>query len=81
MDRKPVPRRLLVILMAALLLLPIAAWAVVAVGGVLGLMGDSEGQILLNRLAWGCGILWMLDLVSLVVIHTIAAISDGDKPE
>jgi hypothetical protein len=79
MNQRPVARRFVLLLVAGLLVLPIAAWAIVAVSSLVGAMGDSEGEILLRRLAWGCGALWIVDLVSLVVVQALNSLGD-DEP-
>jgi hypothetical protein len=81
MAQKPLPRRLLLLLIAGVVILPMAAWAIVAVAALLGAMGDDAGQILLNRLAWLCGALWVVDLVSLVVVQAINSLGDTDQHE
>jgi hypothetical protein len=81
MSQKPLSRRILLPLVAGLLILPVAAWAIVAMGALLNAMGDAEGQVFANRLAWGCGVLWVLDLVCLVVIQAIHALGETDHTE
>jgi hypothetical protein len=79
MNQRPVARRFVLLLVAGLLVLPIAAWAIVAVSSLVGVMGDTEGEILLCRLAWGCGVVWIVDLVALVVVQAVNSLGDGDR--
>lgn len=79
MNQRPVARRFVLLLIAGLLVLPIAAWAIVAVSSLVGVMGDAEGEILLRRLAWGCGALWIVDLVALVVVQALNSLGDGER--
>jgi len=81
MAQKPLPRRLLLLLIAGVVILPMAAWAIVAVAALLGAMGDDAGQLFLNRLAWLCGALWMVDRVSLGGVQAINSLSDTDQHE
>ena len=79
MDHKPVKRRHVLLLIVGVLLLPIVAWAIVAVAAILGAMGDSVGAVMLNRMAWGCGALWVVDLVCLVIVQGLNALADNDQ--
>jgi hypothetical protein len=79
MDRRPVSRRHLLLLIAGVLLLPMVAWAIVAVAAILGAMGDSAGAATLNRVAWGCGALWAVDLVCLVIAEGLNSLADKDQ--
>jgi len=79
MDRKPVARRYVLLLIAGVLLLPIVAWAIVAVAAILGAMGDSSGAVWLNRMAWICGALWAVDLVCLVIVEGFNSLGDSDR--
>jgi hypothetical protein len=79
MDERPVSRRILITLVVGLLLLPLAAWAVVAVAALLGAMGDSAGAVLLSRLAWLFGAAWIVDLVALVAGLAINALGEAEK--
>jgi len=79
MTQKPTMRRCVVLLIAGLLTLPVAAWAIVAVAALLGAMGDADGQTLLWRLAGLCGAAWVVDLVCLVVLQAVNSLG-GDDP-
>jgi hypothetical protein len=81
MAHERVSRRIVFLLVTGVLLLPIAAWAVVAVSALLGAMGDADGALWLRRLAWLCGALWLVDLVCLVVVQALNSLSDTDQGE
>ncbi len=78
MSHRPVARRFVLLLVAGLLVLPIAAWALVAVAYLVGAMGDLEGEILFRRFAWGCGALWIVDVVSLIAVQALNSLGDGE---
>ncbi len=81
MAPRPVPRRTVILLLTGVLVLPIAAWAIVAVSALLAAMGDAEGALWLRRLAWVGGAVWAVDLVCLVVVQAINSLGDADPPD
>jgi hypothetical protein len=81
MTEKPVPRRAVILLIAGVVVLPLAAWAVVAVAALLGAMNDAAGELLLRRIAWLGGALWAVDLVCLVVALAINSLSEPPPEE
>jgi hypothetical protein len=81
MSEKPVPRRTTVVLIAGVAVLPIVAWALVAVAALLGAMDDAAGALILRRAAWLCGALWAVDLVCLVVVLAISSLSEPPREE
>jgi hypothetical protein len=80
MPQPIVPRSVLIALVAAALLLPVAICVVVGVSGLLAAMGDAAGGAVLQRIALGCGILWGVNLVALVVVLAIGAIRGPNDP-
>jgi len=44
-------------------------------------MGDSAGGGVLQRIALGCGILWVIELICLVVILAISAMGEPEEPD
>ena len=78
---RPLTRRLLLWLMGGLLFLPIATWAMVGVGALLGAMGDEGGAVLLYRVGAVCGALWLVALVAAVIVLCIRLLSDPDSRE
>jgi hypothetical protein len=81
MTEKPVSRRAVVLLIAGVAVLPLAAWAVVAVAALLGAMEDAAGELMLRRIAWLCGALWAIDLVCLVVALAINSLCEPPRQE
>jgi len=80
MSQKPVPKAVTLLLIAGLLVLPISAGVVLAVSALLAAMGDTTGGAVLNYIALGCGILWVVDLASLVLAEGLNSLSDRDEP-
>ncbi len=72
-------KRVLLWLATLLLTLPILAWGLVGVGGLLEAMGDQAGRVLFIRLAAACAALWIVDLVACVVVLAIAALSEQHR--
>ena len=44
-------------------------------------LADSAGGAVLHRIALGCGILWVLDLICLVLVLAIGTLRGPDEPE
>jgi len=77
-----VSRRWLIQLVVAALLLPIVICVVVGVGRLLAGMADTAGATVLEYLALGVGILWLIDLIVLVVLLALdAAARDDHRPD
>ncbi len=81
MTQRAAPRRAMIVLLTGVLVLPIAAWAIVAVSALLAAMGDADGALWLRRLAWLTGALWAVDLVCLVVVHALSSLTDADQSD
>ncbi|HYW80748.1 MAG TPA: hypothetical protein VE890_14300 [Thermoguttaceae bacterium] len=79
MTHKLVPRRAILLLIAAALVLPIVICVILAAGAVLSAMGDTLGLAVLQRIALAVGILWAIDLVSLLVVLALNTLAD-DTP-
>jgi len=72
----------LLLLVAAAVMLPIAICALVGLGRLLGGMGDAAGSLVLDRIGLALGIAWVLDLVFLVLWLAIQRLLEpGDPPE
>ena len=80
MNRRLIPRGVTLLLLAGMVILPIAAGVVLAVSSLLAAMGDSTGGVVLKYLALGCGILWFVDLAALVLVQGLQGLSDHDEP-
>jgi hypothetical protein len=76
-----ISNRIVLALIAAALLLPITLCVVFGVAALLGAMGDSAGGAVLHRIALGCGILWGIDLICLVLVLAIGTLRGPDEPD
>jgi hypothetical protein len=74
------PRRTIFRLLVAAVLLPITICVVAGVAALLGGMGDDAGAAALRWIALAGGILWVIDLVSLVLLLAISAAGGGPDP-
>ena len=81
MHRQIIPRRVVLTLAATAIFLPIAICVFFGVAALLGAMGDSTGGGVLLRVALGCGILWGIDLICLVLVLAIGVLSGPDESE
>jgi NhaP-type Na+/H+ and K+/H+ antiporter len=69
-------------LLAAAVMLPIAVCVLVGLGRLLGGMGDAAGSLVLERIGLALGIAWILDLVFLLLWLAIQRLLEsGDPPE
>lgn len=75
-----ISRRILLALLTAACVLPVAIVVVVAAGWLLGAMGDEAGARGLDRMALALGILWVIDLVCLVVAQAINTLEPPQGP-
>ena len=79
MTRTPVPQRILTPLVAIALALTVSLAVILVVARVLGKMGDATGQSVLDSVALGLGIFWLVDIVCLVL--ALGANSLGDRQD
>jgi len=80
MSRKPVPRRVLPVLVGAALVLTIALAVLLVTGHVLGKMGDAAGREVFDAIALGVGVLWVVDVVCLVLALGANALAESENP-
>ena len=73
-----ISRRVLLILVTAACVLPVAIIVVVAAGWLLAAMGDQRGATGLNRTALVLGIVWIVDLVCLLVAQAVHTLDPPD---
>jgi hypothetical protein len=78
MDPTPLFRRLLLALIAVAVILPIAICIVLGVGALLGAMGDAVGGRALGWIALAGGMVWVVNLVSLLLIQAIVTYNGRD---
>jgi len=79
MGRKLVPRRVIMLLVAGVLILPITLGVVLGVSTLMVAMGDSTGGQVLRYIAWGCGIAWAVDLICLILAQGLNSLTDTDE--
>jgi len=75
-----IPRQVTLALVVAAILMPIAISVVLGVSVLLDQMGDELGAAVLGRISLGLGLLWTVDLVSLVLALGIAQGLCGKNP-
>ena len=75
-----ISRRVLLVLVMAACVLPVAITVVVAVGRLLGAMNDAAGASALDGVALALGIAWIVGLVCLVVALAINSLGPPDGP-
>ena len=68
--------RAMLLLVVVLLVLPIAISVLVAVSALLVTMGDTIGGVVLKYIALGCGIVWVVGLVCMVVLQGFRSLDD-----
>jgi hypothetical protein len=77
-----ISRRVLTILVAIGVLLPIIFLVIWGVGRLLAAMGDASGGTVLDRIALGAVLIWAVDLAWLILslgINAVAATPDEPK--
>ena len=74
-----ISRRILLTLLAAGCVLPVAIVVVAAVGWLLGAMHDETGAAALGRVALALGIVWLVDLVCLVLAQALNVLGPPDE--
>jgi hypothetical protein len=81
MHQPLIPSRVILTLAAASLLMPVIICVVLGVAALLGAMGDAAGGCVLQRIALGCGILWVVNLITLVVLLAIGTLRGPGEPD
>jgi hypothetical protein len=77
-----IPHRTVLALVVVAILLPVTICVVFGVAALLVAMGDTAGGTVLYRIALGCGLLWMIDLISLVLVLAIGTLrGPDDRPD
>jgi hypothetical protein len=79
MNRLFVSNRIVLSLLVVAILLPIALCVVFGVGSLLAQMGDAAGATVLYRIALAGGILWAVDLISLLLTLAIGSLRGPDE--
>jgi len=68
-------------LVAGGLILPIAISVILALGALIGAMGDLAGAVALRYVALGCGIVWIIVLISLLLAQAVRSLGEGEEPD
>ena len=77
-----IPQRFLLLLIALALMLPIGVFVVLGLSQLLRAMGDEPGSVGAVRFAVACGGIWLFDLISLILVVAVNAITNAyDPPE
>jgi hypothetical protein len=79
MNRPMIPDRIVLLLTAVAVLLPVALCVVLGVAALLAQMGDAAGGAVLYRIALAGGILWGIDLIFLVLALAIGSLRGPDE--
>ena len=80
MSGKLVPRRFLLGMTAAAVVLPIAVLVIWALAVLLAAMDDPAGALVLKRIAQAGGIFWVLDVIFLVISQAVNTLTEDDSP-
>jgi len=75
-----VSRRWLIQLLVAAILLPIVICVLVGVARLLAGMADASGAQVLDYLALGVAIVWVIDLLAILILLAIDSVSRGEGP-
>ena len=67
MNKKPVSRLAVTILVAIAVIFTISLGVILAVACIVGKMGDANGQGVLESVALVAGLVWIIDLICLVL--------------
>lgn len=79
MNRLMIPDRIVLLLIAVAVLLPVALCVVLGIAVLLAQMGDAAGAAVLYRIALAGGILWVIDLIFLVLALAIGSLRGPDE--
>jgi hypothetical protein len=81
MDRSPVPRGVVLLLLVVAVLLPVGVCVILALAALLQAMGDVVGARVIAYVAWALGAAWLIDLIGLVVLLAVQSLLDGPDRE
>jgi len=81
MSPRLVPRKVTMLLLAGILMLPVVIAVIWGVSSLLAAMGDELGGAVLRYVALGCGIFWIVALILLVLVQGLNSLWDSDKGE
>ncbi len=77
-----IPKQVVALALAGLLLLPIAILLVLGAASLLAAMQDAAGATVLQRIGLALGLVWLLGLIALILMLGANALAPpGDRPE
>lgn len=74
-------RRILLRLVSAALVLPIAILLVLAVARLLSALGDAAGAVVFDRIALLLGLVWLLVVICLPIVTAVQSLSSDARDE
>ena len=77
MNRKPVSRLAITILVAIATISTISLGVILAVACIIGKMGDASGQVVQESVALVAGLVWFIDLICLVLALGVNSLYDS----
>ena len=81
MNKKPVSRPVITILVSIEIVLTISLGVILAISCIIGKMGDVGGQVVLESVALALGIGWIVDLVCLVLALGVNSVCDDSNSQ
>ncbi len=78
MHQRLIPQGVLFLLVALALLFAIGFGLLMAVGRILGAMGDLGGAVVVDYMALGCGVLFVFDLILLVLVLGLRSVVEPE---
>lgn len=79
MNRKPVSSRAVAIIVAIALVFTISLVVIMAVACIIGKMGDTQGQAVLEAVALAVGLAWVINMICLVLALGVNSLYDSDS--
>ncbi len=82
MNHPLIPRWIILLLLAAAAVLPVAVCVVLALATLLGAMGDALGAQVLVYTSWAIGTLWCVGMVTLLLALAVRSLGEsGNRRE
>jgi len=80
MRPRPISQRIVLLLVAGGVVLPITVCVVLGLGRLLAAMGDAEPGRVVDWIAAAFGVLWLVDVVCLILVLAINSLGEPDEP-
>jgi len=81
MGQKLVSRKIITLLVAGILVLPVVIAVIWGMSSLLGAMNDETGEAVLRGVGLGFGILWIVNLILLLLAQAVNSLSDSDEAD